>query len=98
MTGAGDPDESAVGEGHAHSLPLPSVNSVGPKRAPRDAVRRPSCAAVRARAVAELERGDDELALGDAAHLCPDLFHDSDELVADWAQRMRGLAAVVPEV
>jgi len=40
---------------------------------------------VSARAVAVLERRDDEVALGDAVHLCPDLLHHADELVADEA-------------
>ena len=53
---------------------------------------------MRAGAVAVRERGDDEVALRDAAHLCPDLLHHADELVADRAQRVGGLPAVVPKV
>jgi hypothetical protein len=56
-------------------------------------------ATVCARAVAVLERGNHEVALGDAVHLCPDLFHHADELVVDGsARRVGGLPAVVPEV
>jgi hypothetical protein len=48
------------------------------QRAAGDAARRISRAAVCARAVAVLEQGDDEVALGDAAHLCPDLLRHAD--------------------
>jgi hypothetical protein len=45
-----------------------------------------------------VKRGDDEVALSDAAYLCPDLLYHADELMTDWAQRMGRLAAVVAEV
>jgi adenylylsulfate kinase-like enzyme len=53
---------------------------------------------VGARTVAELESGDNDVALGDAAHLRSDLLNDANQLVADRAERVRRLAAVVPEV
>jgi hypothetical protein len=49
-------------------------------------------------AVAVLEGGDNEVALGYAAHLCSDLLDHANEFVADWTQGVRRLAAVVPEV
>src|SRR5881227_1578364 len=98
MIGARDLDQGASREGDAHSLALAAVDSVVPKPATGGAIRRPSRATVRARAIAVRERGDDEVAHTDAAYLCPDLLYDPDELVADWAQRVGGLTAVVPEV
>src|SRR5438552_2638498 len=98
MTGAGDSDQGAVREGNVHSFPLASVDSVGSKRGARNAVRRPSRTAVRARAVAELEGGNNEVALGDAVYVCSDLLDDANEFVANGAPRMRRLTAVVPEV
>src|SRR2546430_4850841 len=87
MIGARDLDQGASREGDAHSLALAAVDSVVPKPATGGAIRRPSRATVRARAVAVRERGDDEVAHTDAAYLCPDLLYYPDELVADWAQR-----------
>ena len=98
MTRAADNDERGVGEGDADSLALAAVESVGPERSACDTGRRPSRAAVRARAVAVLERGHDEVASVDLVHPCPHLPDDADELVADRARRVGGLPAVVPEV
>src|SRR5919197_984966 len=99
MAGTGDPDKGAVGEGHAHSLALAAVDALGSKDAADDTARGPARAAVHACAVAVVERSDDEVAPGDAVHLCPDLLHHADKLVADGcAWRVRGLAAVVPQV
>ena len=55
-------------------------------------------AAVRAGAVAERERCDDEVAALDVRDVGADVLHDADELVADWARLERRVAAVLPEV
>src|SRR5438477_7346471 len=98
MTGAGDTDKGSVGEGHAHSLCLTPIHAVVAERTPGNAVPRPSCAAIDASAVVVCERGDNEVADSDVVHFCPDLLDHADELVADWAERVRGLSTVVPEV
>jgi hypothetical protein len=49
-------------------------------------------------AVAELEWSDNEFALGKIADLCPDMLDHPNEFVADWPERVRRLAPVVPEV
>ena len=98
VAGAGDRDEGGAGERDAHRFPLPSVDPVVSERASGHALRRHSSAAMRAHAVAVRERGDDEVTLGDAAHLRPDLLHHADELVADRPQLVGGLPAVVPQV
>jgi hypothetical protein len=77
---------------------LASVDPVVSEGAPGDTLRRDSGAAVRARAIAVCERGDDEIALGDVSHLCAGLFHHADELVADRAHRVRRFPAVIPEI
>ena len=56
------------------------------------------CRQLRAGAVAERERRDDEVARLDGRHLGADVLDDADELVADRAGRERRVAAVVPEV
>ena len=88
-----------VGERDADGLALAAVDPVVAERA---AVERSSTSSrrgtVRARAVAVGERGDDEVALGEAVHVDADLLHDADELVPDRAELVRRLAAVVPEV
>jgi hypothetical protein len=75
--------ERGVREGHAHGLALTSVDDSIPERTACGAVRRPAGKAVRARAVAERERRDDEVAHGDAVDLLPDLLNHADELMAD---------------
>ena len=52
----------------------------------------------RAGAVAEDERGDHQIAGGDGRDVAADVFDDADELVADRADGVVGLAPVVPEV
>ena len=54
--------------------------------------------AVGAGAVAEGERGDDEVIAPDSADVGAGVLDDADELVADRAGRERGVTAVVPEV
>src|SRR5438309_889080 len=98
MTRARHANEGAAGQGHAHRLALASVDSVVAKRAPVDALGRDPRQAMRAGAVAIDEGCDYEVALRNAPHLGTDLFHDSDEFVADGAEIVRRLAAVVPEV
>src|SRR5436190_24255039 len=98
MIGARDLHQGASREGDAHSLALAAVDSVVPNPATGGAIRRPSRATVRARAIAVRERGDDEVAHTDAAYLCPDLLYDPDELVADLAQRVGGLTGLFPWV
>jgi hypothetical protein len=93
-----NPDQGAVGVGDADRLTLSAVDSIGSKRAADEAARWPSRAAIGAGAVAVLERRDDEVALRDIAYRCPDPLDHADEFVADWAEVMRGLPAVVPEV
>jgi hypothetical protein len=53
---------------------------------------------VRARLVAERERGDHELALSDVADVGAHGLDDPDELMADRAGLERRVAAVVPQV
>jgi hypothetical protein len=53
---------------------------------------------VRARPVAERERGDDEVALPDVTDVGAHVLDDADELVADRAGLERRVAAVVPQV
>jgi hypothetical protein len=98
MTGAGDRDEGAAREGDAHSLPLASVDTMVPERTTDDTLRGDSGAAVRAGPVTIREGRDDEVARRYAAHLCPDVLYDADELMPDRAKRVRGLASVVLEV
>src|SRR2546421_877259 len=98
MLGAGHRDEGGAGEGDADSLPLASVDFAVPKRTPGDALRCDSRTAVRARAVAVLERGDHEISDGDAAHVGADALHHADELMTDRAHGVRCLSAVVPEI
>ena len=54
--------------------------------------------AVRAGAVADGERADDQVALCDVTHLGADVFDDPDEFMPDGAGVERRVAAVVPEV
>src|SRR2546421_1550355 len=98
MLGAGHRDEGGAGDGHTDSLPLASVGFAVPKRTPGDALRCDPRAAVRARAVAVLERGDHKISDGDAGHVGADALHDADELMTDRAHRVRRLPSVVPEV
>src|SRR5437764_935847 len=76
----------------AASTPTPFVSSL------RASIAASPRAAVRARAVAIDEGRDDEIALRNAPHLATDLFHHADELVADRAEIVGRLAAVVPEI
>src|ERR1700694_2266411 len=98
VTRSRNPDQGAVGVGDADRLTLSSVDSIGSKRAPGEAARWPSRAAIYASAVAELERRDDEVVLSDIADRCPDLLDHADEFVPDRAQRVRRFSTVVPEV
>ena len=77
---------------------LASVHAVVPERSSAGAVRRPAGAAVRAGAVAERERRDDEIALPDVAHFAARFLGDADELVTDRPRRVGRLAAVIPEI
>src|SRR2546430_31128 len=79
--------------------PRSTMMSVAPNHAAVDAARGPTGAAVHARAVAVVERSDDEVPPCDAVHLRPDLLHHTNELVADRrALRVVGLATVIPEI
>ena len=97
VPGAGDRDERAVGERDADRLALAAV-AVGRVEAAGDAGGRDAVPAVRARAVAEGERRDDEVALADVRDVGADVLDDADELVADRPGLERRVAAVVPEV
>jgi hypothetical protein len=98
VTGAGDPDECGVGEGHARCLSLASVNPVEAPEAAGDAGSRNAGAAVCAPAVAVRGWRDNQIALSDAADVGADIRDHADELVAERARLGRRLAAVVPEV
>jgi hypothetical protein len=97
VPGAGHGDQRAVGERDAHRLALPAV-AVGREEPARRARTRDPVAAVRARAVAERERRDHEIALRNVAHLRADVLDHADELVPDRPRRERRLTAVVPQV
>jgi hypothetical protein len=51
-----------------------------------------------ARTVIIREWSYDEIPRRNVINICPDLLHHADELVTDWAKRVGGLPAVVPEV
>jgi hypothetical protein len=86
------------GERNAHGLTLTSVDPAVPERAPDNALGGHARAAMCARAIAERERGDNEIAFADTTHLRADLLHDADELVADRAELVVRFPTVVPEV
>jgi hypothetical protein len=98
VTGAGDADQGGVGEGHAHRFALASVDPVEAPEAAGDAGSRDAGAAVGAGAVAIRGRRDDQVTLGDTAHVGTRVLDHPDELVANRARLVRRLAAVNPEV
>ena len=98
VAGAGDRDEGAVGERDADGFALAAVDGAVAEVAAGDAADRRAVQAVRAGAVAVDERGDHQVADGDGGDVAADVFDDADELVADRADGVVGLAAVVPEV
>jgi hypothetical protein len=98
VTGAGDPDERCLGEGHAHRFALTTVDAADSPEAAREAGIRDTGPAVRADAVAVRGRRDDQIALDDSADVAADLLDHTDELVADGTRLERRLAAVLPEV
>ena len=68
------------------------------KRAAVQTVGRPACTAVGACAIAVGEGSDHKVPFVEGMDIWPDLFNNTDELVADGTQRMRGQTAVVPQV
>src|ERR1700680_1857544 len=98
MTGTRHSDEGAARQRDSHCLALTAVDPVVAKPAPDHALRGNSSAAIWACAVAKHERRDDEVALRNASHFRTNPFHHADEFVADRAEVMGRLAAVVPKV
>ena len=92
-----DFDQRAVGERHPYRLALAAV-AVGGIEPAGHARRGDAVAAVRAGAIAEGERRDDEIALRDLADVGTDVLDDAHELVADRPRLERRVAPVVPEV
>ena len=95
---ARDGHEGAAGERDADRFALAAVDlavAEGPAGGAGDGR---AVLAVGAAAVAVDERGDDEVAAADALDVGADVLDDADELVADRADGVVGLAAVVPEV
>ena len=103
-TGPVDDGERAVGQRDADALALAAVGEaaeavVAAPPSAAEARGADAVAAVHARAVAHVERGDHEVAGLDVSHVGADLLDDADELVAD-AVRLVGRrdASVRPEV
>src|SRR5271165_1902841 len=95
---SGHRDEAAAGERDAYRFALAAVGVAVAERPARDAMRRDPGEAVGTRHVAVHERGDHQVAPGDAVDLGADVLDDADELVADRADRVWGFAPVVPQV
>ena len=84
-----DLDQRGVGERRAYRLALTAVDAVVAKRPAVHAVGRPASGAVGTRPIAERERGDDQVAGREGAHILPNLVDDADELVTDRPEGMR---------
>src|SRR5512132_1559488 len=94
----GNPNQRGARERHTNRLTLTTIDPVVAERAARDALGRDARTTVRAHPVAERERGDNQVALAQVVHVGTRLLHHPDELVPDRADRVRRVAAVIPEV
>jgi hypothetical protein len=98
MPGSRNLHQGGIREGDADGLALTAVDPVISEGAAVCAVGRPAGEAVGAGPIAESERRDHKVALGDVGYIAANLFDNPDELMADRPESVRRIAAVVPKV